>query len=227
MAGVDITGQKHGRLTAIARIGTDRHGKALWSFLCECGRVTSSTATKVKNGRVQSCGCLRAENAAQVSRDTATRRGNAIATHGMSRRGARTSEHMIWTALRERCTKPACKAYPNYGGRGITVCDRWNESFEAFYTDMGSRPSKLFSIDRIDNDGPYAPENCRWATRAEQKANQRPRQDALWLTHEGERKTLDEWARVKGFKYSTLHARLKHGWSTARALNTETRSYPL
>lgn len=165
----------------------------------------------------------RAENAAHISRLTAARRAKSNTRHGMAKRGAISSEHRIWSAMRQRCNNQWCNAYENYGGRGITVCERW-ESFDNFIADMGRRPSKGHSIDRIDNDGPYSPENCRWATRSEQKANQRPRKDAVWLEHEGERRTCDDWARVKGIRYGTLMERLRHGWPTEQALNTPTRS---
>lgn len=166
----------------------------------------------------------RAENAAAISRATARQRAEAITRHGMAKRGAIASEWRIWAAMRQRCHNQWCKAYQNYGGRGITVCVRW-ATFEAFIADMGPRPSKDHSIDRIDNDGPYSPENFRWATRSEQKANQRPRKDAIWIEHEGERRTLDDWAGVKGLRYSTLRERVKRGWPIEQALNTPTRTY--
>lgn len=165
----------------------------------------------------------RSENAAHISRLTAARRARSNTRHGHAKRGEITSEHRIWAAMRERCNNQWCKAYPNYGGRGITVCERWS-SFENFLADMGRRPSLGHSIDRIDNDGPYSPDNCRWATRVEQKANQRPRKDAVWIEHDGHRKTLDDWARALGIRYGTLYQRLAKGWSTERALTTPTRT---
>ena len=146
--------------------------------------------------------------------------------HGCSSQNghAGTWEYSIWGTMRQRCNNPKSAGYAHYGGRGITVCARW-DSFENFIADMGVRPSKNHSIDRVDNDGPYSPENCRWATRIEQKANQRPRNDAIWVQHNGECKTIDDWARVTGIKHKTLSGRIRrYGWPIEKALTTPTRS---
>lgn len=167
----------------------------------------------------------RSENAARVSRDTAAKRAIANTRHGHAKRGRISSEYHIWMSMHCRCSNPSDRAYANYGGRGIYVAAAW-DSFEQFFADMGARPSQAHSLDRIDNDGPYSPSNCRWATRQEQRANQRPRKDAIWLEHDGERKTLDEWARLAGVRYSTMHARItRYGWDAARAVTTPSRSY--
>jgi hypothetical protein len=115
-----------------------------------------------------------------------------------------------------RCTNPRTDNFPRYGGRGITVCDRWR-SFSAFLADMGPRPSRHHTLDRIDNNGPYTPENCRWADPNMQRRNQRTRHDAVWLTWQGETRRLKDWAILLNMRYDTLCMRLHRGWSIERA----------
>lgn len=155
----NVAGQRFGRLVALERVGT-RNKAALWRCVCDCGREHNVVASKLFDGVTQSCGCLRQE---------------AVTKHGATRGYRPTPEYKAWLGLRERTTNPANKAWRDYGGRGITVCERWRNSFEAFRLDMGPRPSPGHSIDRINNDGNYEPGNCRWATRAEQNKNQRPK----------------------------------------------------
>lgn len=127
---------------------------------CVCGTERAVAIHTLKLGTSKHCGCKVSALITEMK-----------TTHGMRD----TAEYRSWCHLRERCTKPDCADWPNYGGRGITVCDRWMLSFESFYADMGPKPSAAHSIDRIDNDGNYEPSNCRWATPKEQRANQRPR----------------------------------------------------
>lgn len=164
----DITGLKFGRLTAIGfhSYRNEKQGKrtrrmAVWVCECECGNKKAMQAVLLKSGTSRSCGCLQLE--------TMKTNGLAAAKHGMHR----SAEYGIWAGMKYRCNNPKSRIYNYYGGRGITVCDRWLHSFEAFYADMGPRPSPKHSIDRIDNDGNYEPGNCRWATQAQQAANQR------------------------------------------------------
>lgn len=118
----------------------------------------------------------------------------------------------IWAAMIQRCTNPNCAAFPHYGGRGIEVCPRWRASFAAFAEDIGERPSRLHTIERKDNNGPYAPHNCRWATRAEQGRNQRS--NRMIDTPAG-RMFLCDAANTSGLKIQILWKRLNRGWSTA------------
>ena len=128
-----------------------------------------------------------------------------------------TPEYEIWQGMRKRCTNPNTRAYKYYGGRGIKVCERWMDSFESFFADMGKRPSPTHSIDRIDNDKDYSPDNCRWATKTEQSRNQRRNH---LLTLGGETLTLAEWAERHQQKYSVVLFRLAHGWDAWKALTT-------
>jgi hypothetical protein len=125
-----------------------------------------------------------------------------------------TKEYRAWSHMLSRCTNPMDKAYHYYGGRGISVCDRWS-SFKNFFEDMGRSTSDVHSIDRINNDGNYEPGNCRWATVKEQRRNKR---DNRILTINGERRTLAEWVEKAGAIYKTAHNRLRMGWSPQEAV---------
>lgn len=139
-------------------------------------------------------------------------------THGMSY----APEFAAWRKAKDRCFNPRCPTYRLYGARGITVCDRWRESFEAFFADMGPRPSAKHSLDRINNDGPYSPENCRWATQRQQVLNQR---NARLLTFNGETLPLSLWAERANLSRVLLSQRLCNGWDMARALSTPHKPY--
>tara|TARA_R110000868_G_scaffold340880_1_gene601751 strand:- start:26848 stop:27369 length:522 start_codon:yes stop_codon:yes gene_type:complete len=144
--------------------------------------------------------------------------GSNTWVHGHAQRGNHSLTYETWTGMKKRCNAPNTKCYKYYGGRGIKVCDRWQNSFANFVADMGEQPIGL-SIDRIDNNGPYAPWNCRWATRKEQRNN---RSDSKLVTAFGQTKTIHEWADYKGLPYNTLYLRLRRGWDVSIAL---TRPY--
>lgn len=197
-------GEVYGRLTVIREVSPKASGKTLQRCVeceCECGEVGVYRLYTLRNGNTRSCGCLSAE----------TRHTSSV-THG----GSDTPEYHVWSGLRGRCTNPKDAAWRNYGGRGISVCDRWLESFPSFLEDMGRRPSSSHSIDRIDVNGDYAPDNCRWATSREQMRNTRVNH---LVEHAGETKCIAEWAEQYGISSSCLYARLvKLGWTFEKAV---------
>jgi hypothetical protein len=148
---------------------------------------------------------------------TAYRPGNVPAnkTHGM----AGTREYSRWSNMKARCEKASHRDFGRYGGRGITVCERWRSDFQAFMDDMGPAPSDTHTIERIDGDGPYSPENCRWATPTEQASNRHTNQT---ITHQGETLTVQEWSRRTGIGAPALYWRLHDGWDAERILTTPT-----
>lgn len=196
---IDLTGQKFGRLTVVSLSLKDSKGTR-WNCRCKCGRMTEVRMSNLKTGNVQSCGCLGRE-----------RQLLAATTHG----GSYKIEYHSWAGLRDRCENPNNKDYPRYGGRGIKVCKRWLK-FENFLDDLGDRPSPKHSIDRVDSNGNYCKENCRWATTKEQGNNRR---NNVLLFYQGETKTVTEWSETVGIKMTTIHARLRRGWSVERALS--------
>jgi hypothetical protein len=152
-----MTGQRFNRLVAIRQVGV-RHGHADWLFRCDCGAEKVIPGYRARNRNAASCGCHRREQCGTMSR-----------THGETH----SVEYTTWTSMTQRCFNPRNRAYKDYGGRGITVCERWRTSFEAFLADMGRRPAPGLSLDRIDNNHGYEPWNCRWATKFEQNNNKR------------------------------------------------------
>lgn len=185
-----------------------KHGASL--VRCECGKEKSVRNGKLRNGSTVSCGCLRLQKSVE--------RILLLKTHGLTK----TSEHRIWSQIKSRCSNNKDEQkYGNYGGRGIAVCERWLNSFEAFLEDMGPRPSNKHSIDRINNDGNYEPENCRWATSVEQQNNRRSN---VLFTFYGKTMTLTQWSHIAQIKPSTVEKRLKRGWSEKEAFWTPVKS---
>jgi hypothetical protein len=194
---VDLTGKIFGRLVVIKQVPKPEHlvGKfRYWECICECLETTVVTTHGLVSGNSQSCGCARTK-------------------HGTTKNGKQTREYRAWNSAIQRCVNPNDKRYKDYGGRGIKVCDRWLHSFENFLEDMGRCPEK-HSLDRINNDDDYCPENCRWATSAQQARNHRRN---IWIEFDNEKLVLKDMAKKIGISYQALLWRLAN-WSFERAL---------
>lgn len=206
----DLTGKKFNRLTVLSR-AENRKKVVFWLCICDCGVRKEIGAQQLSHNRVKSCGCYMKE----VLRESGKKVGNLpkTGTHNKSK----TPEHNTWLNIKSRCSlRRRLPIYKDYWGRGISVCERWLESFENFYSDMGPRPSKHHSIDRIDNNGNYEPGNCRWATTKEQSVNRR---NNHYIEFNGQRKTITQWSMllVNG-RQNSIKERLNRGWSIEDAL---------
>ena len=205
---IDLTGHRFGRLVVLKRAAdkpTIYGHKPIWLCRCDCGRIKAIFGRHLRVGHTTSCGCWRAES----SRERRV-------THGMNG----TPEYRCWVEMIRRCYNPQRRGFHNYGGRGIIVCDRWRNSFESFFADMGPRPSTRHSLDRMNNDGQYSPDNCRWATSRQQCRNTRANR---LLAFGGTSRTLVEWSEHTAIPITTLHQRLAAKWTLERALTTPVR----
>lgn len=225
------TGERYGRLVALEMVDRDANKKVRWRFRCDCGGEIVARVTSVRAGDVKGCGCL-STSPREGWRKPGVGRGGRP-KHGLSG----TPEYNTWVGIRRRCYDPSVFGYSYYGGRGIVVCDRWtgDRGFENFLVDMGQRPSPAHSIDRIDSDGNYCPENCRWATKAQQIQNRRnsrrdrpprnrdikaPPRGRLWvLVHEGRAMSLQQIAETTGMDPKLLESRLRSGESLSCILS--------
>jgi hypothetical protein len=195
----DLTGMVFNRWTVIERDIT-RNKHTYWKCRCSCGTLKSIESGSLIMGSSKSCSCLVADN----NRDRLT-------THGRTE----SVEYGIWCNIKVRCLNKNGQDFHNYKGRGITVCQEWIDSFEAFFNYIGERPTPYHSIDRINNDGNYCPGNVRWATKWEQANNTRVNR---LLEFKGETNTLAEWGKIFNIKPGIIHKRLKRGWSMEDAL---------
>ena len=187
---MDLEGMKFEKLTPIGFAGV-KNRKTFWYCKCDCGNVKIVMSSALKVGSIRSCGCLNKGVARRV-------------IHGYCPKYNETKVYRCWSSMLGRCRNQNQKKYPDYGARGITICERWLESFQNFLDDMGEPPIGL-TLDRIDVNGNYCPENCRWATRKEQANNRRSNHS---LTYNGKTQNISQWAKEIGIRDATLRARI-------------------
>jgi hypothetical protein len=202
-----IIGKKFGRLLVIDYGGQDKHKNVMWKCLCDCGTEGIFKGRNLRIGKTKSCGCWYRE---VLAAGTNRKHGHT------SRKTGATPEYYTWKNMRNRCQNPEARDWKDYGGRGVKVCERW-EKFENFLEDMGIKPSRNLTIERIDNSEGYSKANCIWATRRIQNRNKR---NNVVLVHNGKCQTLMDWANELGISFNTLTARLRLGWTVAQTLST-------
>lgn len=188
-----IQGERFFRLTAMEPLDNNFNSNTTWKCQCACGNTWNVKAGHLKSGNTKSCGCLK--------REKSTANGHANKTHGLTK----TVEYKTWSAMKRRCYNPETESYSDYGARGITVCERWKNSFENFLADMGKRPSNEHSIERINVDGHYEPGNCKWGTIDEQNNNKRT---SVHFVMDGEKLSLTQIARKYDIPIATLVSRI-------------------
>ena len=199
-------GDKFNRLTAIKFNRKGKLGEQHWLFKCDCGKEKVICVAHVKRGTTKSCGCLHKEMV--IMRNT---------TDNLKHGKCETGVYKSWDSMKQRCLNENKTTYKDYGGRGITICDRWLK-FENFFEDMGDRPDGK-TLDRIDNNLGYSKSNCRWATRKEQANNTRGNH---LLTCKDKTQNVTQWAKELEMNYNTLRSRLNRGWSVEKTLTFNT-----
>ena len=198
-------GDEYGRLTAIKFIYKNKLGYQCWLFKCSCGNKKVISINYIRSGVTKSCGCFRREQNALLNLNNTT--------HGMSK----TRTYISWQKMKGRCLDKDNRNYKWYGARGIKVCKRWLNSFKNFLEDMGERPSDK-TLDRINNDGNYCKNNCKWSTKKEQMNNTRKN---IVLIYKGKTQTAKQWADELDINYNTIRYRIKKKWNIERILLVE------
>lgn len=203
---LNLTGERFGRLIVEEQAGKDSSGHSTWLCRCDCGNTKVARGSHLKRGYIQSCGCLVVD----------TLRKNST-KHGLEK----TRIYRIWSGMISRCYNPESNRYHRYGDRGITVCEDWRNDVQSFYDwAMANGYRDDLTIERKDNDGPYSPDNCVWATMKQQQ-NHTSRN--RYVTIDGETKTVSQWAEENGIKKSAVYGRLKSGWPIERAVTEPTK----
>ena len=203
---IDLTGKKFGRLTVLKQSGT-KHKECVWECMCDCGNKTNVISSNLRKGHTKSCGCLNTERTKQAN-----------TKHGLYG----TKIHSTYYNMKNRCYNPNYYLYKHYGGKGITVCDEWlgENGLSNFYNwSLKNGYADDKSIDRIDNEKGYCPENCRWTTMKQQQNN---RTNNRIITVNGNSHTMKEWSEITGIGYGTIQSRINRGWSPEDAVLTPT-----
>ncbi len=206
----DRTGEKYGRLTVIQYLYTDKRRKAVWLCECECGNYIEVTSEKLATGNTKSCGCLHRD----TSREKAIK---LIALHTRYKDHNEKRIAQTFNQMKHRCYNKKCKAYKNYGERGIKICEEWLNDFYLFYKwSIENGYKEELSIDRIDVNGNYEPSNCRWITNIQQQNNKR---NNKYIEFNGEKHTYAEWGRILNIPAATISDRVKRGYTVEKILN--------
>jgi len=201
----DLTGQRFGRLTVIKR-AENKYGRATWLCQCDCGNQKEVQSWNLVSGQTKSCGCNHYSH--DIQKDKALRHGSSY-----------DRLYTIWIGMKQRCYYAKHKQFKHYGGRGITVCDEWKDDFQAFHDWSTSHGySNNLTIDRIDNDKGYSPDNCRWVSMKEQNNNRRNNRN---IEFNGEIHSISEWSVITGIPRTTIRNRINRGWTIEKTLTTK------
>lgn len=203
---IELTGKRVWYLTGVSSYFDNKRNKTFWNCVCDCGNMTTVDSWSWRTGHIKSCGCYNK---------------NRLKTHGCSR--INMTEYTIWAKIIQRCYNKNAFAYSRYGGRGIKMCKKWKESFQSFFNDMGKRPSKKHSIERVNNDGNYEPSNCVWATIKTQLRNRGDYNRILKFN--GEEKCVSAWAEDFNLPITVLWNRVYSGWSAEDILTRPIKKY--
>lgn len=199
----DLVGKNFGYLTVLKKTNKKCATSIIWLCKCRCGNLIEVPTSRLKSGNTKSCGCLRYEKLKKAN-----------TKHGLTD----TRIYNIWKGIKRRCNNPKCKGYKYYGAKGIKICDRWNNNFIEFYNwALKNGYNDTLTIDRIDNNGNYEPNNCRWATYKEQTNNMTTNHI---LEYNNRKLTISQWAETTGVKERTIRSRVIMGWDVKRILET-------
>lgn len=212
---IDIIGNKYGKLTVVKYTGINSRRQALFECKCDCGNICIVAGCSLRIGHTNSCGCMQKKKAQEQMKYI---NSNGLASKGNLKHGDRyTRLYRIWCSMKKRCYYSKYEHYDRYGRRGIRICDEWKNDFLKFKEwALTHGYSENLEIDRINNDGNYEPNNCRWQNRENQVRN---RSNTIYLKHNNEEKTLKQWCEIYNINYKLAHTRYKKGWNFEKIFN--------